>query len=97
MLLTIVKDIFKICGMGLLSHQHEIGDYKTFLPFLGALTTVPLVYGLTYAMGSVLSEMYKRRAKGQASLTDDQIKSLWDNMIKKGKSDYKKGDEVIPE
>ena len=92
----VVKDILKICGMGLLSQQLAIGAYKTFLPFMGAVTTVPLVYGLTYAMGSVLSEMYKRRAKGEASLTDDQIKSLWKDMMNKGKSSYKKGDEIVP-
>ena len=92
-----VIDILKLCGMGLLSQQLAIGAYKTFLPFLGAVTTVPLVYGLTYAMGSVLSEMYKRRAKGQASLTEDEIKSLWSDMMQKGKSNYKKVDEIIPD
>ena len=90
----VIKDILKIGGMGLLSQQLAIGAYKTFLPFLGAVTTVPLVYGLTYAIGTVLSEMYKRRSKGEASLSDDQLREIWNESRKKGKEKYKKGDEI---
>tara|TARA_Y100001978_G_scaffold38884_1_gene34669 strand:- start:1188 stop:1643 length:456 start_codon:yes stop_codon:yes gene_type:complete len=60
---NLIKDILKIAAMGLLSQQLAIGAYKTFLPFLGAVTTIPLVFGLTYAIGKVLYEMYKRRSK----------------------------------
>ena len=91
----VIKDISKIGGMGLLSQQLAIGAYKTFLPFLGAVTTVPLVYGLTYAMGNVLSEMYKRRSKGQANLSDEEMRSMWKEFKKKGKDNYKKGDEIV--
>ena len=92
---TVIKDILKIGGMGFLSQQLAIGAYKTFLPFLGAVTTVPLVYGLTYAMGNVLSEMYKRRSKGQANLSEDEMRSMWKEFKKKGKDNYKKGDEIV--
>ena len=90
----IVKDIAKVCGMGLIAQQLAISSYKTFLPFLGAITTVPLVYGLTYAIGKVLSTMYERRAKGMSKLTDDQMKELFKSQMKKGKKAYNKGDEI---
>ena len=91
---AVSKDILKIAGMGLLSQQLVIGVYKTFIPFLGAVTTVPLVYGLSYAIGTVLSEMYKRRSKGESSLSDDQLREIWNESKKKGQKKYKKGDAI---
>ncbi len=91
---AVSKDILKIAGMGLLSQQLVIGVYKTFIPFFGAVTTVPLVYGLSYAIGTVLSEMYKRRSKGESSLSDDQLREIWNESKKKGKEKYKKGDVI---
>jgi len=91
---AVIKDILKIGGMGLLSQQLAIGAYKTFLPFMGAVTTVPLVYGLTYAIGTVLSEMYKRRSRGESKLTDEELRKIWNESRRKGKEKYKKGDEI---
>ena len=91
---AVIKDILKIGGMGLLSQQLAIGAYKTFLPFMGAVTTVPLVYGLTYAIGTVLSEMYKRRSRGESKLSDEELRKIWNESRKKGKEKYKKGDEI---
>ena len=91
---AVIKDIVKIGGMGLLSQQLAIGAYKTFLPFMGAVTTVPLVYGLTYAIGTVLSEMYKRRSRGESKLSDEELRKIWNESRKKGKEKYKKGDEI---
>ena len=61
---------------------------------MGAVTTVPLVYGLTYAIGTVLSEMYKRRSKGESKLSDEELRKIWNESRKKGKEKYKKGDEI---
>ena len=91
---AVIKDIVKIGGMGLLSQQLAIGAYKTFLPFMGAVTTVPLVYGLTYAIGTVLSEMYKRRSRGESKLSDEELRKIWNESRKKGKEKYKKEDEI---
>jgi len=90
----LIKDLFKIVGMGLMAQQLAIGAYKTFLPFLGAVTTVPLVYGLTFAIGNVLSEMYKRRSEGKSKLSDEEVNRIWKESFEKGKQDYKKGKEI---
>lgn len=50
----ILKEISGIIGMGLIAQQLVIGAYKTFLPFFGGITTIPVVYGLTYGIGKVM-------------------------------------------
>ena len=94
---NLIKDLFKIVGMGLIAQQLAIGAYKTFLPFLGAVTTVPLVYGLTFAIGNVLNEMYKRRSQGQAKLSDEEVKKIWEEYFNKGKQDYNKDKDIKDE
>jgi uncharacterized protein (DUF697 family) len=51
---SILKEISGIIGMGILAQQLVIGAYKTFLPFLGGITTIPVVYGLTYGIGKTM-------------------------------------------
>lgn len=50
----IFKEITGIIGLGVIAQQLSIGAYKTFLPFLGGITTIPLVYGLTFGIGKVV-------------------------------------------
>jgi uncharacterized protein (DUF697 family) len=51
---SILKEISSIIGMGILAQQLVIGAYKTFLPFLGGITTIPVVYGLSYGIGKTM-------------------------------------------
>lgn len=51
---SILKEISGIIGMGIIAQQLVIGAYKTFLPFLGGFTTIPVVYGLTYGIGKTM-------------------------------------------
>ncbi len=92
---SVLKDISKIGFMGLGAMFFVTQSYKTFLPYFGAVTTIPMVYGCTYAIGNVLSELiYKRRAKGQSKLSKDQIREMWKVYKTKGQDKYKKGDEI---
>ena len=50
--ITTLKQISGAVGLGLLGQQTVIGAYKTFIPFLGAVTTIPLVFGVTYGIGN---------------------------------------------
>ncbi|MGM0379672.1 MAG: dynamin family protein [Bacillota bacterium] len=50
----IVKSVMTTIGWGFLSQQTVLGLYKTVLPFMGAVTTIPLVYASTYALGKIL-------------------------------------------
>lgn len=79
-----VTDIGKVVGLGLLAQQLVIGAYKTIIPFYGAVTTIPLVYGMTYAIGRILDEMYLRRSKNKDKLTPQEVKDIWKKMKKEG-------------
>lgn len=48
----ILTSLLGIVGWGTLAQHLILGLYKTVLPFMGALTTIPLVYGATYALGT---------------------------------------------
>jgi uncharacterized protein (DUF697 family) len=92
--IEIVKQIGGTVGLGLLAQQLAIGAYKTVLPFLGAITTIPLVYGMTYGIGRVMQCYFKARAEGE-ELTDKEMKKIWKESFKKGKQQGKENEDDI--
>lgn len=90
----IFTEIAGLIGMGLLSQQLAIGAYKTFLPFLGAITTIPLVFGLTYGMGKVMNAYFKAKIKGEA-ISKDQIREIFKNAKKEGQKIGKEKEDEI--
>ena len=90
----IVKEISVVIGLGLLGQQLAIGAYKTFIPFLGAITTIPMVYGLTYGIGKVMDAYVKAKLKGQ-TLTKSNMKNIFDQARKEGKKEGKKNKEKV--
>lgn len=60
----ILKEISGIIGMGIIAQQLVIGAYKTFLPFFGAITTIPAVYGLTYGIGKSMDHYITTKING---------------------------------
>jgi len=61
----ILKEISGIIGMGIIAQQLVIGAYKTFLPFFGAVTTIPVVYGLTFGIGKSMDYYITAKMNGQ--------------------------------
>ena len=59
----IVKNVLGAIGMGVIAQHLAIGIYK-FIPFLGAITTIPIVYGLTSAIGGVIKKYIKCKIDG---------------------------------
>ena len=51
----IYKEILGVLGLSFLAQQTAIGLDKTVLPFLGAITTIPFVFVLTFAIGKVMN------------------------------------------
>lgn len=90
----IIKEIAGVAGLGLLAQQLALGAYKTFLPFLGGITTIPLVYGLTYAIGRVMEQYLIARQKSQ-KLSSEQIKKLWTQHKKEGEARGKQAEKTI--
>lgn len=81
----LIKEIAGVVGMGILAQQTAIGLFKTILPFLGGLMTLPLVYGLSYAIMRVIDAWYEAKSRN-ATLTIDDIKAIWTKTRAEGKS-----------
>jgi len=79
-----VTDLGKVIGLGFLAQNIALGAYKMGLPGLAGFTTIPLVYGFTYAIGQLLNEMYLRRSKNKDKMTGKEIKEMWKKMKKEG-------------
>lgn len=71
--LALAKDIIGTIGLGIVGQQLVLGAYKTVIPFLGALTTIPLVYGTTYAIGKVMDASLRARAAHRSLSKDDLL------------------------
>ena len=72
----IYKEILGLIGLAYLAQQTAIGLYKTILPFLGAITTIPLVFVLTYAIGKVMDYYFVTKTQGKKLSKDDLIKAF---------------------
>lgn len=91
----LVKEVAGVVGLGMLAQQAALGLYKVGLPFLAGFTTIPLVYGLTYAMGRVMDHYLELKAKGQV-MSQADMKSVWKKAKAEGKEKGKQAkDEVL--
>lgn len=75
--------------MGIIAQQVAIGIWKIVTFGLGGLLTIPLVYGLTYAVMKVSDAYFAAKARN-VKLTDEQIKTIWKGAFQEGK---KKGSD----
>ncbi len=55
----LVRQIIGIVGMGLIAQQLGLAAAKLFWPIIGSMATVPVVFGLSYGIGSVINDYYK--------------------------------------
>ena len=86
--LEILKELGGLIGLGFVAQQAAIGAYKTFIPFLGALTTIPMVYGLTYAIGTVM-DYYFREKVANRPIDRKRIRQIWRAAKRAGKKDQR--------
>ncbi len=84
-----VKEIIGIVGMAIIAQQIAIGIWKLVTFGLGGVLTIPLVYGLTYAVMKVADAYFSAKARNE-KLSDEQIKKVWKNAFRDGK---KKGSD----
>ena len=61
--------------MGYLAQQTVIALYKAGLPLLGGFITIPLVFGLTYAIGKVMDFYFVSKTQGK-TLTKEDLKNF---------------------
>jgi uncharacterized protein (DUF697 family) len=74
--LTIIKEILGVIGMGFAAQQIALGIWKTLIPGAGGFMTIPIVYGLSYAIMRVMDAYLEAKAK-ERTLTPEEIRNLW--------------------
>lgn len=73
---TIIKEILGVIGMGFMAQQIAIGIWKTIIPGAGGFMTIPIVYGLSYAIMRVMDAYFVAKA-GNRRLSESEIKNIW--------------------
>jgi uncharacterized protein (DUF697 family) len=92
----VIKEIAGVVGLGLIAQQLAIGAWKIVLPGGGAIFTIPLVYGLTYAICSVMDKYFVAKSKGR-KLSADEIRDAWKKSRKAGEQRSKSSEAEIRE
>lgn len=80
---TIIKEILGVIGMGFMAQQIAIGIWKTLIPGAGGFMTIPIVYGLTFAIMRVMDAYLAAKAANR-KLSAAEIKALWKNAKSEG-------------
>ena len=69
----IVISLSGVVGWGTLAQHTILGLYKTVLPFMGGLTTIPLVYAATFGLGIGAKYMIEAK-KNDQNISDAELK-----------------------
>lgn len=90
----LIKQMMGVVGMGLVAQQLGIAAAKILFPIFGGVATIPVVFGLTYAIGTVMDKYFVAKAEGR-TLTPDEIKDVWRKAKRQGESEGKKREGEI--
>jgi uncharacterized protein (DUF697 family) len=90
----LIKEILGVVGLGMVVQQIALGLYKVGLPFLAGFTTIPLVYGLTYAIGRVMDFYLERKSRGQ-TVSNADLKAMWKKSRSEGEENAKNAKDEI--
>lgn len=71
----ILVSVVGVAGWGLLAQHGVIALYKAGLPFLGAISTIPLVYAATFAIGCAARAILEARRQNK-KLSADMINTI---------------------
>lgn len=82
---VIIKEILGVIGLGFAAQQIALGIWKTLMPGAGGLMTIPLVYGLSFAIMRVMDAYFVAKAANR-KLSDLEIKSLWQQARSNGEN-----------
>lgn len=90
----ILKEVIGVVGMGLLAQQAGIAAAKVFFPVVGGVATIPVVFGLTYAIGKAMDFYLEGKAAGRTP-TASEVKAAWKNANARGLREGKVRQEEI--
>ena len=89
----IIKEIIGVVFLGFLARHLVISAYK-FIPYWGIITTIPVVFSMTYAMGRTMDSYFIQKKKN-AVFNKEEINKIWKEMMKEGKDLGKKNKKEI--
>ncbi|MCX8047513.1 MAG: phospholipase D-like domain-containing protein [Anoxybacillus gonensis] len=77
-----------VIGWGVLMQQLILAGYKTFIPYLGGITTIPLVYAATFGLGYAAKTVLEARLYDQ-KIPKEEIKQISKEATKLAKREAK--------
>lgn len=80
---AIIKEIMGVVGAGMIAQQLGIAAAKIFFPIFGGVATIPVVFGLTFAIGKVMDLYFIHQVQGR-KLSPDELKRAWSEAKKEG-------------
>lgn len=83
-----VKELIGLVGLGIAAQQLALGVWKIVTFGLGGLLSIPLVYGLTFAIMKVTDVYFAHKARHE-KLSEERIKAVWKQAFKEGKKQGK--------
>ena len=86
----VYKEIIGVMALGFFAQQTAIGLYK-FIPVWGIFTTIPIVYGLTYAIGRVMNYYFESKAVGK-KVTKEDLMSFFKEAKKDARKNFSKSE-----
>lgn len=87
----ILLTISSAIGVGFLAQQGILGLYKTVVPFIAGVTTIPMVYAATFAIGKVAQLVISKQLKNE-KISKDKIKSAYKTIVKEKEKEIKEKD-----
>lgn len=85
----ILTSLVGVIGWGTLAQHTILGLYKTVIPFMGAITTIPLVYAATVALGVGAKTLIEAKRNDQVT-SDEELKKVINDAKKAAAKDSKK-------
>lgn len=82
-------------GLAVLAKNAVLSLYK-FVPYLGVLTTVPMVFSVVYAMGHVIDGYLAAKARGE-TVTAGVLRTVYEQKLESGKKLGRERFEAIRE
>jgi uncharacterized protein (DUF697 family) len=67
----------------MIAQQLGIAAAKIFFPIFGGVATIPVVFGLTFAIGKVMDLYFIHQVQGR-KLSPDELKRAWSEAKKEG-------------
>jgi len=90
----LLVEIGGIVGLGMIAQQIALGLYKVGLPGLAGFTTIPLVFGLTYAIGLAMDYYLEKKSKGQ-TVSNADLKEIFSKARKEARKVSKDSKNII--